>query len=233
MKTSTKTLRAFDGGAITPEGRFELQDGPESTLMFDVVGGECKEYLTLLSLQTCLEFGLITVNKEIVNAIFLGAEQIIAEFSDVFDGLGCAEGEVSLEIDESVPPKLQIPRRVPQKLPPEKKKQLDGMENMGVITKVNECSAWTSNIHIVRRNDKLRFCIDLADLNKALFDVKYQILKLEAKEILPELHQAKKFSCLDAKTRFWNLKLVEDRSNHPFEFTLVTGSTHLPSYLIV
>lgn len=81
---------------------------------------------------------------------------------------------------------------------------------MGVIAKVNEYSEWTSNILIVRRNDKLRLCIDPVDLNKALLDVKYQIPKLE--EILPELHQAKVFSCLDAKKGFWNLKLDERSS---------------------
>lgn len=153
------------------------------------------------------------MNEKIINTVTShrsGAEKIIAEFPDVFDGLGCVEGEVSLEIDESIPPKQQIPRRVPQKLRAEMKKQLDEMEDMGVITKVNEYSEWTSNILIVRRNDKLRLCIVPVDLNKALLDVKYQIPKLE--EILPELHQAKVFSCLDAKKGFWNLKLDEKSS---------------------
>lgn len=84
--------------------------------MLEVVGREYKKYFPLLSLQTCLKVGFITVLMKGINTISSNkseADQIITEFPVVYDGSGCVEVEVSLEIDESVPPKQQTPRRGP------------------------------------------------------------------------------------------------------------------------
>lgn len=45
---------------------------------------------------------------------------------------------------------------------------------------------------IGKKNEKLRICLDLNDLNKALKDVKFPSKTIE--EVLPELAEAKNFS---------------------------------------
>ena len=40
-------------------------------------------------------------------------ERIAPTYPDVFQGLGCMEGALHLEVDESVLPSIMLPRRVP------------------------------------------------------------------------------------------------------------------------
>ena len=71
------------------------------------------------------------------------------------------------------------------------------MEQKGIIAKVTERTPWISNMVVTERKDKLRICLDLGPLNKALLRSHYQMPTIE--EILPELAKAKIFSVLDAK----------------------------------
>ena len=64
--------------------------------------------------------------------------------------------------------------------------------------------------HGVRRNDKLRICIDPQDLNEAICRPKYPIPSID--DILPKLAKAKIFSVLEAKNGFWQIKLDEPSS---------------------
>ena len=43
----------------------------------------------------------------------LTEEQVLAEYADLFKGLGRIEGKLHLEVDETVPPVVMLPRRVP------------------------------------------------------------------------------------------------------------------------
>lgn len=63
---------------------------------------------------------------------------------------------------------------------------------------------------IVVKKDKVRVCIDPADLNKALMREHYAMLTLE--DIVPRLHGAKYFSTLHASSGFWQTKLNEESS---------------------
>ena len=81
---------------------------------------------------------------------------------------------------------------------------------MEVLTKVTEPTDWISSHVVVRKGRKLRLCIDLKDLNKALKRSHYPIPTIE--EILPELSKAKVFSVADAKNGFWQVKLDQKSS---------------------
>ena len=82
------------------------------------------------------------------------------------------------------------------------------MEADGIIAKVTEPTPWVSSMVVVReKNGDVRICIDPRDLNKAVKRCLYPMPTME--EIVARLPRAKRFSVLDAKTGFWQVKLSE------------------------
>ena len=67
-----------------------------------------------------------------------------------------------------MPPVVHTPRKVPVTLHELVKKELQRMENDGVIKKQEEPTDWVNSMVIVKMPKKLRFCIDHRDLNKAI-----------------------------------------------------------------
>ena len=61
-------------------------------------------------------------------------DRITATFPDVFEGLGCMEGALHLEVDESGSPSIMPPRRVPLTL----KEDLARLEKPTVIKREQE-----------------------------------------------------------------------------------------------
>lgn len=144
----------------------------------------------------------------------IAAEKIIEEHKEIFTGYGKFEGEVSLEVDSSVPPSIQSPRRVPIAMRNKLKKELELLEKEGMIVKEVSHTEWVSNLVIVQRGDpesaSIRICLDPIPLNKALKRPNLQFSTLD--EILPELGKAKIFSTVDVKKGFWHVKLDEPSS---------------------
>ena len=72
---------------------------------------------------------------------------ILNEYPEIFHGLGKLKNyKHHIKIDESVPPVIHPPRRVPFALHDKVKKELKGMESMGVIQNVNEPTEWVSSV---------------------------------------------------------------------------------------
>ncbi len=128
------------------------------------------------------------------------------EYSDLFQGLGCLSGEHTIRMDKNVPPVGHPCRKVPFTLQKPLKAELDRMENLIVIEKVDEPTEWVSSLIIVeKKNRKPRVCMDLRDLNRA---IKREHFKLPTREeIMSQFANAKYFSKLDASSGFWQLKL--------------------------
>ena len=74
----------------------------------------------------------------------LVTNQLIDEFADVFEGLGCIPGEFDITIDESVPPVIQPTRRVPLHLRPKLQQLLNDMERRGVLSQQIGVMRWSS-----------------------------------------------------------------------------------------
>ena len=183
----------------------------------------------LLSATTCEELGLLTVNlDERVHAVEdagpqrnpvearvptspLTLEYIVANYGDVFSGLGCLPGEYCIEIDKSIKPVQRQPHRVAVPLKSELKKKIEELEQRQVLAKVTKPSDWISSMVAIRKpSGKLQICIDPKDLNQALKHSHYPMPTIE--EVLPCLSNAKVFSVLDAKDGFWQVKLQEESS---------------------
>lgn len=122
--------------------------------------------IPLLSSGACNALKLIKVCYQIKEAS--KAKDIIEKYNDVFDGIGKVEGKISLEIDNTVKPIVQAPRRVPVMLKDEFKKIIDDLISSDIIEKVEYHTEWVSNVVIVKRENKLRICLDPVDLNRAI-----------------------------------------------------------------
>lgn len=138
------------------------------------------------------------------------AKNIVGRYPDVFQGIGKLEGKVHLGVDPTVKPVVQSARRIPVTLRDELHKQLEEMEKLNIVAKVMEPTDWVSNVVMVKRNNKIRICIDPIVLNTALKRPHYQIPTIN--ELLPELTNAKVFTTVDAKSGFWQVELDDESS---------------------
>lgn len=85
------------------------------------------------------------------------------------------------------------------------KQEINRLVKEDIIIKVDKHTEWVSNLVLVKREDKLRICLDPIELNKALKRVNYQMPTID--ELMPELKDAKVFTTLDANKGFWQLPL--------------------------
>ncbi|KAI8511852.1 hypothetical protein Bbelb_109520 [Branchiostoma belcheri] len=140
------------------------------------------------------------------------AQSILEEYKDVFEGIGQLPGEHWIQLDHSVPPKVHPTRRIPVSLRDPLKAELDRMERLGVIRKVDEPTDWVNSLVVVEkpRTVKLRVCLDPRDLNKAIKREHYQLPALD--DIRTRLAGSKYFSVVDARSGYWQVKLDEESS---------------------
>ena len=191
-----------------------------------------ENFRPLLVAETSQELNIIKVMasdiSETVNSvndkfqtahIVLTRDQILKEYSDVFEGLGCMDGPYHMELDETVKPVVHPPRKVPVALRDRLKEELDKLVREKVITPVTEPTNWVSSLVLVNKPEKLRICIDPQDLNRALLRAHYPLPTIE--DVATRLCKAKDFSVLDAKNGFWEFQLDKPSSlpttfNTPF-----------------
>ncbi|XP_033121381.1 GATA zinc finger domain-containing protein 14-like [Anneissia japonica] len=94
-----------------------------------------------------LEMGLIIGAKDIHQATVQDSiTSILDTYSDVFEGLGCLPGAYEIEIDESIQPVKNRPRRVAVAIKDELKFQLLDLEQRGIIEKVTKPTDWLSSM---------------------------------------------------------------------------------------
>lgn len=156
----------------------------------------------------------------------LSKEKIISDYGDCFEGLGTFNMKpYHITLDPQATPVIHPPRTVPVHVHEMYKKELKKMEELGVITPVNEPTEWVNSIVISQStNDKgeitkLRVCLDPRDLNKYVKREHHYTRTVD--EVVAQLHNAKYFSIVDVKSGYWHVPLDEPSSflttfNTPF-----------------
>ena len=225
LKKTSAILKMYNGTTMTPLGNCTLKcvKGEMSRDADFFITDE--DVRPLLGAETCQELNLIRVmtsdisEPETVNAVndkvqtahtVLTRDQILKEYSDVFEGLGCMDGPYHMELDETVKPVVHPPRKVPVALRDRLKEELDKLVREKVITPVTEPTNWVSSLVLANKPEKLRICIDPQDLNKALLRAHYPLPTIE--DVATRLCKAKVFSVLDAKNGFWQVQLDKPSS---------------------
>ena len=221
LEKASVTLVMYNQSEVKPLGkkRFKVvnpKNKKKHSIEFLIVSGVCK---SILGLRASEHLQLLTINKENILAIDCNAvesgvstkENCLSQYKDVFSGEGKINGQLHLEIDKNVHP-VQLPtRRVPIALKEPLKKELDRLSNTGVIQKIGTLTEWISAIVVtIKKNGKVRPCIDPKPLNQALHRNHYPLPTID--DVLPLLSKAPVFTVLDAKNGFWHIQLDEQSS---------------------
>lgn len=188
---------------------------------FVVVRGN---YHPLLGSRTSQQMGLLKVQPENILQVDnqpeipaapitsqASRESILQRYDNVFDGLGHMEGKLHLEVNKAAKPTVMPPRRVPLAIKKLLKEELDRLEKLNVILKVEEPTHLVSSLVPVKKpNGNIRACIDPQHLNQALKRSHYVLPVIN--DILPDLGEAKVFSKADLKDGFLHIELDGESS---------------------
>ena len=71
----------------------------------------------------------------------------------MFSGIGCLPGLYDIELDDSVPPVQNRPRRIPHTMRMAVQENLQAMERNGWIAKVDTPTEWISNFTAVWKTE--------------------------------------------------------------------------------
>ena len=137
-------------------------------------------------------------------------ETVIEQFPRVFKGLGRLKDSYKIEVKKDATPfALTTPRRVPIPLLPKVKEELQRMERMGVISRIEEPSDWCAGMVVVPKcNGKVRICVDLTKLNESVRRERHILPSVE--QTLAQIGGARYFSKLDANSGYWQIELNPD-----------------------
>ena len=130
-----------------------------------------------------------------------------------------------------VTPVVHPPRQIPYMLRDKVKAELDRMERMGIITKVEQPTKWVSPIVVVKKpNGDVRICLDPVDLNKAVKREHYPLRTME--DVGATLSDVRVFPTLDATSGFYQIRLAEE-STWLTTFNTPFGRLNLKGYRLV
>ena len=143
------------------------------------------------------------------------AQEISNEFGDCFGEMGEVDGTTySIEMEEGIKPVVVPTRKYPFGLVNRLKEELDRMEKLGVISKVDKSTDWVSGMAVVEKPDE--------PLNKGIKRHYYPMPTLE--EITARMAGAQYFAKLDAISGYWQIKVDEASAD------LLTFSTPFGRY---
>lgn len=166
-------------------------------LVFKVIN---KPTITIIGYKACTNLHLLNSPK--INTISEKSE-------DLFNGLGCLKGfEYNIDLIDNPKFNIQPARKVPHAIKSQVKNELQKMENLGVIRKIKEPTPVVSPMVIVKKNNKLRICIDPTDVNRNIKRRHYPLPTLES--ITAKVHGCKFFTKLDCNKGFWQIKVSKE-----------------------
>ena len=138
------------------------------------------------------------------------------------DGVGkISDIKIKLHIDPSVQPVSQRHRRIPFHVRKDVEAELDRLEKLDIIEKVDGPTPWVSPIVVVPKADGgVRLCIDMREPNKAIKREKYIMPTLG--DLISDLNGSTVFSKLDLSNAYHQLEL-DEASRQVTTFTTHAG----------
>ncbi|XP_041972802.1 uncharacterized protein K02A2.6-like isoform X2 [Aricia agestis] len=148
------------------------------------------------------------VEKDITEKEFKAKlESLLEEYKDLFvEQIGeIKDYEASFKLKESVKPVFLKPRPVPFALRDMVEKELDRLEEVGILEKVTYSQWGTPIVPVVKPSGQVRLCADYrSTLNKNLENDNYPIPRVE--EIFSKLSGGKYFCTLDINQAYLHMK---------------------------
>ena len=130
-------------------------------------------------------------------------------FPDIFDGIGTIkDAVVKLDVDQTITPVIQPPRKIPQAIVDPLKQEIERMLSLGVIRKfdINEATDWYHNLVLVcKPKGKLRVCLDLRTIKKAL---RFNVHNARTfQDMTSSIRKISKVSKIEINSGFWTLPM--------------------------
>lgn len=108
---------------------------------------------------------------------------------------------------------LRGPHRVPLPLMGKVKEELQRMEQLGVISRIEQPTDWCSGMVVApKKSGDIQICVDLSPLNGAVCREKFILPSVD--QTLGMLSNAKIFTKLDANMGFWQTPLSKDCAHY-------------------
>ena len=116
-----------------------------------------------------------------VDTAVMGDTDVEKAYPKVFRGLGTLGKPYTIKLKEdAIPHALYTSRRVPLALREKVKRELTRMEKLGVISKVEEPTAWCAGmVAIPKSNGDLCICVDLKPLNESVLREVYPLSSVD------------------------------------------------------
>ena len=103
-----------------------------------------------------------------------------AMFPKLFKGLGELKGEFTIKLKPNATPHaITTPRRVALPLMTKVKEELQRMEDLGVISKVDTPTDWCAGMVVPKPDGRIRICVDLTKLNECVLRETYPLPKID------------------------------------------------------
>ena len=131
------------------------------------------------------------------------------EISVPFPGLGSFGDEYTITLKEgAIPYAIFTPHHIPMPLHTKVKDELNRMESLNVICKVEEPSPWCAGMVVVpKKTGAIQICIDLKPLNENVQRKVHPLPSVD--DTLAQLAGTKIFSTLNANSGFWQVPLEQ------------------------
>ena len=148
----------------------------------------------------------------LVEPVTVQSNSIIQKFPKLFQGLGKLKDNYCIKLQSDAQPyALTTPRRVAIPLLPKVEAELNRIQKLGVIEKIEQPTDWCSGMVVVpKANGKVRICVDLTKLNKSVQRERHILPSVE--QTLAQIGGAKIFTKLDANSGFWQVELSQESS---------------------
>ncbi|UYV78371.1 K02A2.6-like [Cordylochernes scorpioides] len=198
QRSPVKSLISFSGHRIPVEGQSLAMCMVKNMTAYIRFIISRDNTCPILGRQTCSNLGLV----KRVNT----CQAITQEYQELFEGIGCLKGyEYEAKFQTSdMNMQVRPPRPIPLSIKERVKKELEEMEDNGIIKKVNYPTPISSQMVIAKQKGKIRICIDPSDINKVILRSHFPLRTFD--QIAVNLHGSKYFTKLDLKKGYWQIK---------------------------
>ena len=203
IQQATKQLRGPDGSPLTVDGQV--------TAKLAYKDHECTHTIFILRSLKHNLLGLPAIRDlQILPKVDSIDQTPKMQFPSLFAGLGEFKGapyEIKLKPDFK-PFALYTPRTVALPLREKVQAELQRMQELGVISPIEEPTPWCSGMVVVpKKSGQVRICVDYRVLNESVLREVHPLPKVD--ETLAQMTGAAVFSKLDANCGFWQIPLDE------------------------
>ena len=178
----------------------------------------------LLSYNTAQKLGLITISVHTTTVTDVNKnspESLQEEFECLFGGIERLRNKiVKLHVDPDITPRQQPHRSIPFHVRGDVEKELERLERLDVIERVEGPTPWISPIVVgPKKSGEVRICVDMGKANKAVKREKHLMPTID--DLIADLNGATHLSTRDLSSGYHQLELA------PESRFVTTFSTHV------